>query len=121
MARKTKAELAAEREELAAMREAEEFAQYQNRLMVTLERATSAPNYYELTVRNGMTRFVLQKNRSVYELPLVHSAKAQQDMDDMNMTMDFTEQAVYEANKRAAATAVALAKLTAEERELLDL
>lgn len=119
MARKTKAELAAEREETMAMRQAEEFAAYPARLMDMLEHATAYPHYYTLTVRNSM--FVLQRERSEHVLPPVHTPSAQDDMDDLTMSMDFREQAAYEAAQVANAKAAALAKLTAEERKLLNL
>lgn len=119
MARKTKAELAAEREEEVAMRQAHEFAAYPSRLLAMMERATAFPNYYTLTVRDSM--FVLQRERDEYVLPPAHTPEAQDDMDDLNMSLEFREQAAYEAAQVAKAKAVALAKLTKEERELLNL
>lgn len=119
MARKTKAELHAERKEAQAAREAHEFAFYPTLLMSTLERATKLG--YELTVQDSM--FVLRSfsHREAWEMTLQHSEDSQSELDDLVWEMDQKELRRLAAEAKAQAKAAALNKLTKEERELLGL
>jgi hypothetical protein len=122
MARKTKAELAAEREQARAAQEAHEFAQYPTRLMVALELATRE-FYYELAVENSV--FVLrdrnERRPEAVEFTLAHTRDSQTAL--MNLEWELKDKALVraEAERLRLAREAALAKLTQEERELLDL
>ena len=122
MARKTKAEQAAEREEALALREAEEFAQYPSRLMKAMEEATQKSNF-ELTVKNSV--FVLvdrdRPRDNPFTLPMTHTKTAQWALEALERTLEEMAEDRAEAARRRDVRATALAKLTAEERELLDL
>lgn len=117
--RKTKAELVAENEEFMAQREAEEFATWPSRLMAVLERATQTPNWFDLKVRDS--KFHLTKERDAFEFPLVHTMRAQIDLESLTWDLDMLDEDRRKAAERAEARAAALAKLTPFERELLDL
>ena len=119
MARKTKAELRAENEEFMAQREAEEFAAFPSLLMEQLERATNSPNWFELKVRDA--KFVLTKDRDTWTLPLVHSMQAQMDLDSLMWDLEMLDDDRRKAAEREEAKQAALAKLSAYERELLNL
>jgi hypothetical protein len=123
MARKTKAELAAEREEALALQEAHDFAAYPSRLMKVLEEATSANNY-ELTVENNM--FVLrdreyQHRPETVTLSLTHTRESNDTLDTLVWVLESKMLARAEETRRYEVRATALAKLTKEERELLNL
>ena len=122
MARKTKAELAAEREEALALREAEEFAQFPSRLMAALEEATQKNNF-ELTVKNNV--FVLvdrdRPRDNPFTLTMTHTKTSQWSLEALESTLEEMEMERAHARAQAAVRAAALAKLTKEERELLDL
>ena len=122
MARKTKAELQAEREEAQALQEAHEFAQYPSRLMAALEEATTQSNY-ELEVRDN--QFTLRDRDSrrpeTVFLTLTHTRDSRQALDNLewNLRVKADERAEVERQRQARETA--LAKLTEEDRELLGL
>lgn len=123
MARKTRAEMAAEREAFEAARRAEEATAYPARLMAALEEATQKNNY-ELTVEQGM--FALRdRDTSRWDnnlaLPVAYNEDAQRNLE--NLEWDLRQKAAdrEEAERRYAAKQAALAKLSKEERELLGL
>ena len=122
MARKTKAELAAEREEERALQEAHDFAAYPSRVMKALEEATQKNNF-ELTVRNN--QFVLRdRNRprdTPFTLTMTHTPTSQWALEALESTLEELEMERAHALAQAAVRAAALAKLTKEERELLGL
>lgn len=122
MARKTKAELAAEREEALALREAEEFEQYPSRLMAALEEATQKNNF-ELVVRNSQFVLVdLDRPRDTpFTLTRTHTKTSQWALEGLECVMEEKAEERAEAERKRTVRATALAKLTAEERELLDL
>lgn len=122
MVRKTKAEREAEREEARAAQEAHDFAQYPSRLMAALELATKKFNY-ELEVENSL--FTL-KNRdrprdAVLNFTLTHTPDSQATLDSLEWDLHFLAEEQTEQERVRLARAAALAKLTKEERELLDL
>ena len=122
MARKTKAELAAEREEAQALQEAHEFAQYPNRLMAALEEATTQSNY-ELEVRNS--QFTLRDRDSrrpeTVFLTLTHTRDSREALDNLEWNLRGKAEERAEAARQRLARETAMAKLTEEERELLGL
>jgi len=119
MARKTKAELAAEREEAQAAREAHEFAQYPTRLLNALELATSMS--YELTVKES--KFVVRNYnaREEFYLTPMHTRASQDTLQEMEWTLEREQEERAELVRRMELKQTALAKLTKEERELLNL
>ena len=122
MARKTKAEQEAEREEAQALQEAHEFAQYPSRLMTALEEATTQSNY-ELEVRNN--QFTLRDRDSrrpeTVFLTLTHTRDSREALDNLEWDLRGKAEERAEAERRRQARETALAKLTKEERELLGL
>ena len=122
MARKTKAEQEAEREEARALKEAHEFAAYPSRLMAVLEEATTQSNY-ELEVCDS--QFTLRdrdvRRPELVVLTLAHTAASQRALDNLEWDLRMKAEARAEEARKRDARARALAKLTAEERELLDL
>ena len=122
MARKTKAELAAEREEALALQEAHDFAAYPSRLMAALEEATQKNNF-ELVVRNSQFVLVdLDRPRDTpFTLTMTHTKTSQWALEALECVMEEWEMDRAEEKRKQTVRATALAKLTAEERELLDL
>ena len=122
MARKTKAELVAEREEAQAAQEAHDFAAFPSRLMKALEEATQKNNF-ELTVRNN--EFVLfnrdRPRDAVLNFTLTHNSNSQAALETLEWDLHSLAEEQAEVERRRLARAAALAKLTKEERELLDL
>ena len=122
MARKTKAELTAERQEARALREAEEFAAFPSRLMAALEEATQKNNF-ELTVKNNV--FVLvdrdRPRDNPFTMTMTHTKTSQWALEALESTLEEMEMDRAHARAQAAVRAAALAKLTKEERELLNL
>lgn len=122
MTRKTRAELEAERQEMLALSEAHEFAQYPTRLMAALELATKE-FYYELSVENSV--FVLrdrnERRPEAVAFTLAHTRASQTAL--VNLEWDLQEKAALqaEAERVRLARAAALSKLTLEEKELLNL
>lgn len=119
MARKTKAELAAEREEAQAAREAHEFAFYPTLLLNTLERATRLG--YELTVNES--KFVVRSftRREAWEMTPQHTMESQCTLEELVWEVEQEELRRLAADAKARAKAAALSKLTELERELLGL
>lgn len=122
MARKTKAEQAAEREEALALQEAHDFAAFPSRLMAALEEATQRNNF-ELTVKNSV--FVLvdrdRPRDTPFTMTMTHTNTSQWSLEALESTLEEMEMERAHTRARAAVRAAALAKLTKEERELLDL
>ena len=122
MARKTKAEQAAEREEALALQEAHDFAAFPSRLMAALEEATQKNNF-ELTVKNNV--FVLvdrdRPRDNPFTLTMTHTKTSQWSLEALESTLEEMEMERAHARAQAAVRAAALAKLTKEERELLNL
>lgn len=120
MARKTKAELQAEREEAQALQEAHEFAQYSSRLMAALEEATTRSNY-ELEVRDN--QFTLRDRDSrrpdTVFLTLTYTRDSRQALDNLEWNLRVKADERAEAERQQQARETALAKLTEEERKLL--
>ena len=122
MARKTRAEQEAERQEAQALQEAHDFAAYPSRLMKALEEATQKNNF-DLTVRNS--QFVLQDRDRPRDTPftmtMTHTKTSQWALEALERTLEEMAEERAEAERKRTVRATALAKLTQEERELLDL
>jgi phage major head subunit gpT-like protein len=122
MARLTKAEQEAHRQEMQALQEAHDFAAYPSRLMKALEEATQKNNF-ELTVRNSV--FVLvdrdRPRDTPFSLLMTHTQTSQWALEALERTLEEMAEARAEAERKRTVRATALAKLTQEERELLDL
>ena len=125
MARKTKAEQAAEYQAYADAKLAEQVTEYPQRLMSVLARATNA--YFELAVSDNK---FLVKNRNeykekVYALAYAHSPNSQEQLDDLEWALERYEQELAEQKRLHEVKTAALKKvnelLTEEERELLGL
>jgi hypothetical protein len=123
MARKTKAELAAEREAYEAAQRAEEERNYPAKLMAALEEATTKNNY-ELKVKDGM--FELRDRDSndydpTLSLTYQYNTHSQSALEDLEHDLAAKARERAESERRYAVKQAALAKLSEEERELLGL
>lgn len=121
MARETKAErLVREAMEREAY-EAELVATYPQRLMAMLERATKVN--FELEVREG--KFVLtdrsESGHQPVELTLTYSLDNHEGLCELDWQVDVKEEKEREAERRYQLKQSALAKLTKEERDALNL
>jgi hypothetical protein len=103
---------------------ANQVAEYPQRLMLALARATKA--YFELTVSDN--KFQLRNNNDRYDyvsLAYAHSTDSQEQLESLEYDLDSYEQRLAEAQRLREVKAEALRKvnelLTAEERELLNL
>lgn len=125
MARET---VAQRHERFHAEREARlsrEVADYPERLMTALTRATNA--YFELTVRDNKFQLNNRNGRydSIVSLAYAHSPNSQEQLESLEYDLDRHERLVAEENRLREVKAEALRKvnelLTEEERELLNL
>ena len=119
MARKTKAELHAEREEALAAREAHEFAAYPSLLLATLERATRLS--YELTVKDAKFLVRDRNSNAKWAMTPQHTKDSQDTLEALVYDVQDEEDRRAEQERRYQAKQTALAKLTPEERKLLNL
>ena len=121
MTRKTKAELAAEREAEHQAQLAVAKATYTERLMAVLERAVR--ENFELNVSNG--KFVVEdrdeRRRTAHLLQPVWTETADMDLYSLEVSVELKEEERLESERRYQAKQTALAKLTLEERDLLGL
>jgi hypothetical protein len=121
MARKTKAELAAEREAELMARLAVAKATYTERMMAVLERAVR--ENFELNVSNG--KFVVadrdERRVSPHVVQPAWTETADMDLYSLELSVEHKEEARAERERVANLRATALVKLSEEERELLGL
>jgi hypothetical protein len=103
---------------------ANQVAEYPQRLMLALARATKA--YFELTVSDN--KFQLRNVNDRYDyvsLAYAHSPDSQEQLESLEYDLDSYEKRLAEAQRLREVKAEALRKvnelLTAEERELLNL
>jgi hypothetical protein len=101
-----------------------EVAEYPQRLMNVLARATNES--FNLTVvDNKFQVFADNDARTVWTLAYAQSPNSQEQLEDLEWTLDRYEQKQAEQKRLAEVKATALRKvnelLTAEERELLNL
>jgi hypothetical protein len=122
MARKTKQELAAERLAYEAQQEQEAREAYPARLMAVLELATEKHNF-ELTVYRNKFYVVDRDDRDDnYLVPYkFEDYESLYSLESLEDSVNRKAKARAEELRRYEVRKAALAKLTAEERELLDL
>ena len=98
-----------------------QFEQYPTRLMAALERATTLN--FELEVRNS--RFEVRDRDTNQHEPFVLTFKHDQDSQNALESLEYdlkeVEEAEAEATRRYELKKAALAKLTPEEKEVLNL
>ena len=98
-----------------------QFEQYPTRLMAALERATTLN--FELEVRNS--RFEVRDrdaNRpETFVLTFKHDQDSQNALESLEYDLKEEEEAEAEATRRYELKKAALAKLTPEEKEVLNL
>lgn len=119
MARKTKAELTAEREAALAEYRAQEVAAYPSLLLDTLERATRLS--YELTVEGAKFLVRDRNSNAKWAMTPLHNVDSQDTLEALVYDVQDEEDRRAEAERRYQAKQAALAKLSKEERELLGL
>jgi len=121
MARKTKAELAAEREAYEAAQQAVARSTYTDRMMAVFERANRVN--FELEVKHS--RFVLEdrdeRGYKTYTLTPEWSTENDEVLECLDWRVWLKEEAEAEAERKRQLRADALAKLSQEEREELGL
>jgi hypothetical protein len=121
MARKTKAELTAEREAAHQARYEVARATYTERMMAVLERAVK--ENFELTVRSG--KFVVEdrdeRRASPYVVQPVWSETADMDLYSLEVSVELKEEARAESERLSALRRQAFLKLTEEEQNALGL
>ena len=122
MARKTKAELAAEREAFEAARRLADAEAYPNKLMAALEAATTLNNY-ELEVRNGMFSLRDRDSSSNLTLSLTLSYTENSFNALESLEWDLNEKAEERAEQERvyALRKQAFNKLSKEEQQALGL
>jgi hypothetical protein len=124
MARETVAQRNARFDTEREARLSQEVAEYPQRLMNVLARATNA--YFDLSVSDNKFIVVeLLNNREFWNLSYAQSPNSQERLEDLEYTLDRREAALAEEQRLREVKAEALRKvnelLTAEERELLNL
>ena len=121
MARKTKAELTAEREAAHQARYDVARATYTERMMVVFRRGCQVN--FELTVSPDF--FVMEdrdeRRRAAHFVHPVWSEMADVVLYELEMAVECKEEEYAEREQKALVRATALAKLTPEEREELGL
>jgi hypothetical protein len=122
MARKTKAELAAEREAAVAARMLADAEAYPAKLMAALEEATQKNNY-ELTVANGM--FSLRdRNASrapALSLTAAYTENSWNALESLEWDLEQYAEERAEAERLTQVRRAAFAKLSEEEKSALGL
>lgn len=125
MARETVAQRNARFDAERDARLSREVAEYPQRLMNVLDRATNA--YFELAVSDNkfLVKTRNEYKEKVYALAYAHSPNSQEQLDDLEWAVESYEQELAEQKRLREVKAEALRKvnelLTAEERELLNL
>jgi hypothetical protein len=121
MARETKAQREARLELERQERLAVAKATYVERMMSVLRRATK--QNFELTVSLSDSFLVSDRddNSSYFYVSPAWSEQADMNLNELEWSVESKEERAAEAERRANVRANALAKLTAEERELLKL
>lgn len=121
MARKTKAELTAEREAERQAQLAVARATYLSRLMMVLERATKSN--FELEVKDGL--FVLEdrdaRRDGTYRLPAEWHENADDYLQTLEFEVSYKEEERAESERLSAVRRQAFLKLTEEEQTALGL
>jgi hypothetical protein len=121
MARETRAQREARLEAETAQRVAVAKLTYTERMMAVLERAVR--ENFELTVKGNQFLVADRDERRVspYVVQPTWTETADMDLYSLEVSVELKEEARADREQRALVRATALAKLTAEERELLNL
>jgi hypothetical protein len=121
MARKTKAELTAEREAAEAARLLAMAEAYPARLMALLERAVK--ENFELTVKEGFFRVENRDDRraNAYLLSYSFTKDADSTLDELEWDVNAKEEARAESERLSQLRRQAFLKLTEEEQNALGL
>lgn len=123
MARETAAQRDARFDSERNARLSREVAEYPQRLMTVLARATDA--YFELSVSDNKFRVDDQVNTEYWIMAYAPSSNSQEFLEDLEMRLDRRDAALAEDKRLAEVKKEALRKvselLTAEERKLLNL
>ena len=121
MARKTKAELTAEREAAEAARRLAEAEAYPAKLMAALEEATTENNY-ELTVRNGMFSLRDRNSRdSTLSLTMEYTENSFNALECLEYDLELAAEERAESERLSAVRRAAFLKLSKEEQSALGL
>jgi len=122
MARKTKAELTAEREAALAAEREEERLSYPSRLMKALEEATKKNNY-ELTVKNGYFALRDRDERANYEFNFAYEYNSNTffALEDLESDLRSKEAERAESQRLSELRRTAFLKLSMEEQAALGL
>ena len=120
MARKTKAELQAEREAMLAQALANEQASYPARLMQALEEATTKNNF-ELQVRDGMFNLRDRDSRDEFVFAVAHNPTSQSFLENLEWELQSKAEERAEAERLSNLRRQAFAKLSDEEKHALGL
>jgi hypothetical protein len=121
MARKTKAELMAEREAANAARMLAEAEAYPAKLMAALEEATTKNNY-ELSVKNGMFSLFDRNNAvNVLNLTATYTENSWNALESLEYDLQAYALERKEAERLSALRRAAFAKLSEEEKSALGL
>lgn len=115
MARKTKEQLAAERQAWEAANQALARDKYPSRLMAALERLSNLGG--TIFVRDGF--FNVKTSYDTYDLAYHYEAVYDDALYELEYDLNREEARVAEAERKAALYKTALNKLTKEEREIL--
>lgn len=124
MAKETKAQRDARFDAEREAKLTKEVAEYPQRLMAVLARATKA--HFELTVSDNKFQLTNRNDRYDYvSLAYSHSSDSQEQLESLEYDLDRHEEKMAEQKRLAEVKAQALRKVnelfTAEERELLNL
>jgi len=128
MAKETKAQRDARFDAERETRLAKQVAEYPQRLMAVLARATNA--YFELTVHDNKFQVAYRDGNGYNEtyslkMAYAHSPNSQEQLEELEWKLDRHEQELAEKKRLAEVKTEALRKVnelfTAEERELLNL
>ena len=122
MARKTKAELAAERVIAEAARRLADAEAYPAKLMMALEEATTLNNY-ELSVRNGMFSLRDRDSRSDLTLSLTraYTENSWNALESLEWDLNEKAEERAESERLSALRRQAFLKLSEEEKNALGL
>lgn len=121
MARKTKAELEAERQAFEAARQLAEAEAYPAKLMTLLEEATTKNNY-ELEVRNGMFSLRDRNSRdSTLSLTMSYTENSWDALESLEYDLEAAAKERAESLRLSELRRAAFAKLSKEEQSALGL
>jgi len=119
MARETVAQRNARFDTERDTRLAQEVAEYPQRLMAVLARATDA--YFALSVSDNKFRVDDETNIEYWILAYAHSSDSQERVEDLEYTLDRKDAEDAEAKRKVDLARTAFNKLTKEEQEVLGL